>query len=253
MNEREKTREENTGTPGEHRALRRCGASGSLQGGPPGPERSWAVSACQAARASQPPPAPPAAPPARPSFAGRFFCEKNSTGYLPGKSGRWVPSQPKPLGAEDWAACSFSAQSCGVVFKHTISSRAPTPGLARGPARRTGLGRPPDKSSPGLPLPLGVRRARGARGTCGNGRLSAFSGPHRRLRVREEGGWSGNPGYFPGAWPSRPSRIRCPTLAKIGQRRRAFLNPSLKVLRRSREGRGPSNPSAESEFVQGRR
>lgn len=184
---------------------------------------------------------------------GASFARRTRQATCPVNLGAGCPASPNHLGQRTGLRAASALSPAGWSFKHTISSRAPTPGLARGPARRTGLGRPPDKSSPGLPLPLGVRRARGARGTCGNGRLSAFSGPHRRLRVREEGGWSGNPGYFPGAWPSRPSRIRCPTLAKIGQRRRAFLNPSLKVLRRSREGRGPSNPSAESEFVQGRR
>lgn len=149
MKERRQERK-NTGTGGEPRALRRRrGAAGALQGGQPGPERELggrcvpgpaapSSSSCRSARQARPP------------SAGNF------PRRMPGTSGRCVPKQPRPLGQrEAWAECSYSAQSNGMVFQNTISSRAPTPCPSASPEDAA---TPKQEQS----LTLGVRWARGA-------------------------------------------------------------------------------------------
>lgn len=79
-----------------------------------------------------------------------------TTGYLPGKSGRWVPKQPGPLGAAGRAECSCGAQSCGMVFENTIAPLA-LPGC-----QPRGQGDPQTRASSPVPDSGGEVGARGS-------------------------------------------------------------------------------------------
>lgn len=91
-----------------------------MEGGRRGPEPSWAAAVCQAAEASQTPPAPPAARPNGLSFAGNS--EKNLSQVacpvnLVAEVSSRLSTHCKATGEEDWAERSFSAQVYRVVFK----------------------------------------------------------------------------------------------------------------------------------------
>lgn len=133
-----------------------------MEGGRRGPEPSWAAAVCQAAEASQTPPAPPAARPKGPCFAGnsekdlsQVTCPVN----LVAEVSLRLSTHSKPT-EEGWAERSFSAQVYRVVFKDVISPWAPTPLPARVSARRS---RRPAASPERPLLPLTPGDAVGAR------------------------------------------------------------------------------------------
>lgn len=104
MNEQEKTREENTATRGEPRALR-PGAAGALEGGRP-----------RGAGAQASPPARLLLPLRRPALLLRETSRGESQPDLSpapsaGALGLFKGAHPpKPIGLEGWAARAFSAQ-----------------------------------------------------------------------------------------------------------------------------------------------